>query len=412
MTSSRALGRLHGDREAYWTRPPQLWRAATMSCWMSRSIFRGSFGFSRKYWGSLASSLVHQKRMSRRGRGILPSLMRRVRERPISRRLAQPLPSSLADVISSWAWAVRTICWSWISVPWIQPSTRACSGCGGIDRFDVDLHLVGLVGRRQAHPQGPPLARRDHDGEGRGRAVLHARHVLGLVGKSSPGHLVGCVEGVGPVRRVREHPQGPAAPHRLLVDLRQGPLGEHDLPLHVLAGVVALDQAAPHVDELGRHVGRPALVGDGDGDVRVGRELSLLGLHEPGLSERAGPAMAVPLLADQLHVLEAGRGRGSADPFGRGEEVAAAVGAVKVGEVPDVLEAAVPRDLVDEVVEEGFGDEGRRLGEGRCGGGEDRCHQDDEACLQRRTPLMMPPKQDAVYPRAREAFTGGLEPRG
>ena len=127
ITSSSAWGRLQGRREAYCTRPPQLWRAPTMSWLRSTSIFAGSCGFSRKYLGWLDSSFTHQKRMSRRGRGIRPSLMSRLRARPISSMLAQPLPSSLAEVVS-WMCAVSTICWSWISLPWIQASTIACSG--------------------------------------------------------------------------------------------------------------------------------------------------------------------------------------------------------------------------------------------------------------------------------------------
>ena len=123
VTSSRAWGRLQGRRDAYCTRPPRLCRAPTMSWLMLTSMRRGSPGFSRKSWGGLESSFTHQKRMSRRGRGSFPSRINRVRARPISRRFAQPLPSSLAEVISSWMCAVRTICWSWISVPLIQPST-------------------------------------------------------------------------------------------------------------------------------------------------------------------------------------------------------------------------------------------------------------------------------------------------
>jgi len=65
-------------------------------------MFFGSPGLSRKYCGWLASSFTHQKRMSRRGRGSVPSSISRARARPISSRLPQPLPSSFAEVISSW----------------------------------------------------------------------------------------------------------------------------------------------------------------------------------------------------------------------------------------------------------------------------------------------------------------------
>ncbi len=122
ITSSRAWGRLHGSREAYCTRLPMLWRAPTMSWLTFSSIRAGSPGFSRKNCSSLANSFTHQKRMSRRGRGTLPSAIRRVSARPISIRLLQPLPSSLAEVISC-MWAVRTICWSRTSLPRIQAST-------------------------------------------------------------------------------------------------------------------------------------------------------------------------------------------------------------------------------------------------------------------------------------------------
>ena len=101
ITSSRAWGRLHGRREAYWTRPPQLWRAPTMSWFSTTSIFRGASGWSRKYWGSLESSFTHQKRMSRSGRSILPSRISLVKTRAISSMLAIPLALSLADVASS-----------------------------------------------------------------------------------------------------------------------------------------------------------------------------------------------------------------------------------------------------------------------------------------------------------------------
>ena len=93
-----------------------------MSWLRSTSIFRGSSGFSRKNCSWLANSFTHQKRMSRRGRAILPSRIRRASARAISSMLAQPLPSSLAEV-GSWMCAVSTICWSWISLPRIQPST-------------------------------------------------------------------------------------------------------------------------------------------------------------------------------------------------------------------------------------------------------------------------------------------------
>ena len=115
ITSSRAWGRLQGRRDAYCTRPPQLCRAPTMSWLMSSEHLAGVLsGFSRKILASsLENSFTHQKRMSRFGRGQLAVLDELGdRARPISRTLPQPLPSSLADVISSWMWAVRTICWS------------------------------------------------------------------------------------------------------------------------------------------------------------------------------------------------------------------------------------------------------------------------------------------------------------
>ena len=154
ITSSRAWGRLQGRRAPYCTRPPQLWRAPTMSWLRFRSMLRASFGFSRNTSSSLENSLTHQNRRSRRGRGSLPSLMRRVRARPISRRLPQPLPSSLAEVISSWMWAVRTICWSFDLG---APDPALDHGLLALlrpARVHLHLHLEGLRRRLAARGRG------------------------------------------------------------------------------------------------------------------------------------------------------------------------------------------------------------------------------------------------------------------
>ncbi len=241
-------------------------------------------------------------------------------------------------------------------------------GDGGVRGLDVDLDLERLLARGEPL-QPAAAARRDHDREGGGRAVLHPRDVLRFEGQAAPGHLVRGVDDVRPVRGLREDAQGAALPDRLAVHGAHGAGGEDDLPRHVPAAVVVVARPRAHVHEAGRDVGRAAVVRDGDGDLAVRRELHLLRGDEPRLARRAGPAVPVPSLPDEPHVLEAGRGGGVPDRLRGGEEVAAARRAVERGEPPVVLERAIARDLVHELPEERLGDEGRRLRAGGAGGG-------------------------------------------
>ena len=99
------------------------------------------------------------------------------------------------------------------------------------------------------------LAQRDHEGEG----------VLELVRRQvPPPHVVGIV--AAPARRlvglIAEHARGAALLDRLLVNAGHTAAGEHDAAANVLAGVVLLRRTGADVDEIGRHVGVIAVVGE------------------------------------------------------------------------------------------------------------------------------------------------------
>jgi hypothetical protein len=92
---------------------------------MVKTTWRCGTGASTFSWSHSAQRIC--RFFSHEGQKLLPRQenghIRRLSARPISSTLPHPLPSSLAEVISSWMCAVSTICWSWISLPRIRPST-------------------------------------------------------------------------------------------------------------------------------------------------------------------------------------------------------------------------------------------------------------------------------------------------
>ena len=142
--------------------------------------------------------------------------MRRVSARPISRRLRAAAAvvvgrrHLLLDVGRQHDLLV-------VDLAAVDPALdEACSLLLREARLDVDLDLERLSAASDPLPQ-PARPRRGEiiTAKVRGRAVLHALHVLRLVRESAPRHLVGRVEGLGPVGRRRQDAEGAALPDGL-----------------------------------------------------------------------------------------------------------------------------------------------------------------------------------------------------
>ena len=186
ITSSSACGRLHGSREAYWTRPPQLWRAPTMSWLMCEQHLPRLAGVVAEVL-RLARELVHPPEADVAPRPRQLAVLDQAGERPADLQHAGAAAAVvvgrghlLLDVRRQHDLLV-------VDLAAADPGLdHRLLGLLGVVGLDVDLDPQRLARGRELLLEQQPAPRRDHHREAAGRAVLDAVHALRLVRDAGP----------------------------------------------------------------------------------------------------------------------------------------------------------------------------------------------------------------------------------